>query len=218
MKKNLKKIAALLLALSMVCSLSGCYYTMSRDLTEEEKNAIEAGTVTDGAYENAVFSLGYTLPRGWTMTSQEEIWQTNKWDEDKNLKEQVLASMSKPGYFYEMMAEREDKLAGVNVCIENASVMEQPDITEDMYVASAVLNAQEHFKEAGCQNVKITKDQERFAGGEHYYYHVSCKTPDGQDLYYKAMYIKEGIYVAVITASSTGEDLTGEILTQFYGI
>jgi len=153
-----------------------------------------------------------------TFVTPEEIHELNKWSEEEVLKQQLIDSMSKPGYFYEMTAEREDGAVSVNVCIENVAIMEQPDVTEDMYVASAVLNAQEHFKEAGCLNVVIEKDAELFAGAEHYFYHVSCVTPDGRDLYYKAVYVKEGIYAAVITASSAGEDLTGEVLSMFYQV
>lgn len=216
--KHLRKFAALLLALSLMLSLSGCYYTMSRDLTDEEINAIEAGAIADGVYENALFGIGFAAEEGWKLSAQEEIHELNKWSEEEVLKQQLIDSMSKPGYFYEMTAEREDGAVSVNVCIENVAIMEQPDVTEDMYVASAVLNAQEHFKEAGCLNVVIEKDAELFAGAEHYFYHVSCVTPDGRDLYYKAVYVKEGIYAAVITASSAGEDLTGEVLSMFYQV
>lgn len=215
--KSMKKFVVLLLACALLLGCSGCAWIgMGRDLTQEEKEAIEVGTIVDGIYENTTFALGFAAPEGWKISESSEIREMNGWSEDKDLKEQAIGSLGKPGYFYEMTAERDDSRASVNVCVENVSIMEQPDVTEDVYVAAAVLNAQEHFKEAGCKNVVITKDIAPFAGGEHYFYHVSCKTNDGEDLYYKAMYMKEGIYAAVITATSVEEDMTDEVLSMFY--
>ena len=213
----MKRILVLCLTCALLLGCSGCAWIgMGRDLTQEEKEAIEVGTIIDGVYENSTFRLGFEPADGWSISESEEIRQLNGWSGEKDLKQQAIGSLGKPGYFYEMTAERDDGKASVNVCVENVSIMEQPDVSEDVYVAAAVLNAQEHFKEAGCKNVVITKDIAPFAGGEHYFYYVTCETNDNVDLYYKAMYIKEGIYAAVITATSAEEDLTDEVLSMFY--
>ncbi|MBP3634827.1 MAG: hypothetical protein J6J43_09685 [Oscillospiraceae bacterium] len=214
--KRFYKLTALAVLLALVFTLSGCsWFGMSRTLTQEEIDAIEVGTVTDGVYHNETFDLTFAVPEGWTVSTQDEILSFNKWKADKDKKEQALDSLGKPGYFYEMSVSRDDGKAAVTVCVENASILEQPDITEDMYAASALLNAQEHFKEAGCLNVEIEKICESFAGEDHYGYYATCTSPTGTLLYYKAIYVKEGIYAAVITATSAEEDLTGEALAVF---
>lgn len=213
--KQFRKLAALLLILTLAFSLTGCY-NISREVTQEEKEAIEAGTVTDGVYENALFAIGFAAEDGWTMTPAEEILELNEWKAADDMKDQVIASMGKPGYFYEMIAQRDDGLVSVNVRVENMAVLDQPDSSEEMYAAAAAANAKVHFEEIGSVNMVYQAVCQPFAGSDHYGYYVTCNTTTGEPLFYKVIYVKQGIYTAAITASSAGEDLTDEALAMFY--
>ena len=215
MMKKINKLLALLLIAALMLSTTGC---MNRLLTQEEIDAIEPGTVTDGTYENTLFALGFSCPEGWDMATQDDVDAINEWDKEEDRHQLAVDSMGKPGYFYEMMAARSDGLVSANVSIENASVLWQPDITEEAYVDVSIETAQELFDAAGMENTQITKGTWPVDGAEHNGYYASCTTPDGDTMYYKSVYLKVGIYVAVITVSSLHEDLTDDALALFYQV
>ena len=212
MRKGIK-ILSVFLAVVMLLGVSGC--AMSRKLTQEEKDALTLGTITDGVYENAYFGIGFQAEADWTVDDYSKILELNGWKDNGDLKAQAIKDMAKPGYFYEMNAMRNDQLVSVNVCVENVAIYDQPDVSEDGYVASAIITQQEIFKESPATNVVFTTVCENLAGQDHYGYLVTCQV-NGEPMYYRAMYIKVGIYAAVITITSAGEDLTDEAMQMFY--
>lgn len=211
----MKKTAALILILAMLLSLTGC--GMSRMLTAEEIDAIAAGTITDGVYENTVFGIGCQLDEDWDVSTQGEILETNGWNEEEDLIEQAKKSLAKPGYFYEMLAETPDQSSTLNVCVENVSIMEDPDISEENYARSAIVMAREAFDIIGAKNLAIEQIVQDVAGKQCHGYLATVHNGDNV-LYQKVLYVRQGIYAAVITASCTGEDITDEILANFYTV
>ena len=207
----MKKFVLIILTACLLLGMAGC----NRAVTDEEVNAIEPCVYEDGEYRNETFGMAFRAPEGWTCSDWEAILEQNEWSAEEDLKTQVLDSLAKPYYYYELFAERDDAKASVNVCVENVAVLGNPDDTEEGYVARTLEITREHFKNLEAQQLVITQTEETFAGRPHHGYYVSCKM-GSTPYYYKAVYIKEGIYAAVITVTSTEEDLTDEVLELFY--
>ena len=211
----MKKTVALILMLAMLLSLTGC--GMSRMLTVEEIDDIGVGSIADGVYENAVFGIGCKLEEPWQVSTWEEILQTNSWNEEEDLTEQAKKSLAKPGYFYEMLAQTPDQTNTLNVCVENVSIMEDPDISEYDYARSAIVMAREAFEVIGAKSLAIEQIAQNVAGKECHGYLATVKN-GANTLYQKVLYVRHGIYEAVITISCTGENVTDEILANIYAV
>lgn len=209
----MKKVFCIFLTACLLLGMTGC----NRAVTDEEVNAIEPCVYEDGKYRSETFGLGFEAPDGWTCSDWDAILEQNGWSAEEELKPQLIDSLAKPYYYYELIAERDDAKASVNVCVENVAVLGNPDDSEEGYVARTLEITREHFTNLEAQQVIVTQVEEPFAGGIHHGYHVSCKM-DKTPYYYKAMYIKKGIYTAVVTVTSTEEDLTDQILALFYEI
>lgn len=211
----MKKWIALALALTMAFSMTAC--GMSRMLTQEEIDNIAHGTVENGVYENAHFAIGCAPGEGWDVQTQEEIWQANAWDGQEEIAVQMMDSLAKPGYFYEMMAETADHTETVGVCVENVSIIEDPDSTAEDYVRSAVVTAREAFDAIGVEGAVIEQIEATVAGQQCLGYYAHFKNGDAM-LHQKVVYLHHGIYAAVITVSCKGENITDQLLEMFYEV
>ena len=209
----MKKFVLILLTLCLVLGLAGC----NRTVTEEEVNAIMPCTYEDGVYKNELFSIGFEAPEDWTCSDWEDILERNGWSDEEDMVPQLVKTMGKLCHYYELLAERQDAKAGANVCIENAAVLGNPDDTEESYLTRSMEVIRDHFERLEADRLSIQTVREEFAGQMHHGYYAKCET-GGTPYYYKAMFIKEGIYVAVVTATSAEEDLTDEVLSMFYEV
>lgn len=211
----MKKLIAISMILALVLGLTAC--GMSRPVTKEEVADIDLGNVADGVYENPHFGFGCSLDEDWNITPDSDILTTNEWEAEADLREQMLASLAKPGYFYEMMAEKADLSATVSVCVENVSIMEDPDCTPEDYVRSAVVTAREALSTIGMEGALVEQVERDFAGGHCFGYCMSFGRDD-EAMYQKSLYVHKGIYAAVITVSCVGEDITDALLDMFYEV
>jgi len=210
MKKT--KVIALILIVCLLFTVTGC----TRPVTPEERENIGVGQVTDGLYENEFYGIAFRTPEDWTCMTQEEIWDLNGWDTDEELQEQLEDRMADYGHFTEMLATKGTELTA-KVSVDNAAVMQDPDISEELYARATRIDAEGTLGEAGCENILVQDVYEPFMGSSHYGFHIAAEF-NGTMMYQKEMYIKNGIYFLVVTVSSAGEDLTDELLAMFYQI
>lgn len=211
----MKKKLALCLVIILLLSLTGC--GMSRPVTQEEINAIAAGTVENGVYENNHFGIGCAPGEMWQVETAEDIMALNEWSAEEDLREQVLDSLAKPGYFYEMMAQTEDQSATITVCVENVAILEDPDSTAEDYVRAAVVTAREALSTIEVKGAKVEQVEKTVAGNVCLGYTISFEN-EGRMLYQTSVYLHSGIYAAVVTVSCTGEDITDQLLEMFYQV
>ncbi len=117
MKKNIKRLAAVITAVLCVFTLVACGNT-----TEQDK-AFVCGTVNGNVYESKFAGLKMTAPEGWTYSSEEEILNmmniaTDEVLSDSKKKELELA---KQKTIYDCMVTNAENGANVIIMYENMS-------------------------------------------------------------------------------------------------
>ena len=75
----------------------------------------------------------------------------------------------------------------------------------------------EQLQSAGFSDISAEKITVDFAGAEHTGIKYSSLY-QGADYFTQQVFIKHGKYMAIFTVSSFYEDITGDVLSQFYGI
>ena len=211
----MKKIIALSLALVLTLSLAGC--GMSRSVTKEEVADIDYGKIENGIYKNTHFGIAYLFNADWNSDTQEEIWQRNDWDSSKDLREQMLKSLKKPNYFWELHTESKAQDATLDVSIDNVSVLADPDLSQEEYAEYAAEQAVDHWEQIKATDIEIELIERNVADKTCHGFLITCKY-QGDSIYYQSLYIKKGIYAAEIKATCIGENVIDEILSDFYAI
>ena len=211
----MKKSILLALVLLLILSLAGC--GMSRSLTDEEINDIDHGTMEDGVYENAHFGIGYELDEDWNTETQDQIWARNEWKKDKDIHEQMIKSLKKPNYFWEMHTESAEQDVTVDVSIDNVAVIADPDISEEEYAKHCAEDAMDHWEQIEASGVEVTVIEQTVADKQCHGFLVTCEY-QGNPIYFKTLYVRKGIYAAEIKVTCIGEDVTDEILENFYAV
>ena len=211
----MKKWSILALVLVLVLSMAGC--GMSRSVTPEEVEDIDFGTIENGTYENTHFGIGYRFDESWNTKTQEQIWAQNEWDADKDIREQMLKSLKKPNYFWEMHTETKEQDATLDVSIDNVSVLADPDLSQEKYAEYCAEQAVNHWEQIKASNIDIELTQAEIAGRQSHGFEITCEY-QGDTIYYKAFYLRKGIYAAEIKLTCIGEDVTEEILANFYEV
>ena len=190
---------------------------MSRSVTPEEIENIDYGTIENGTYENAHFGIGYRFEDEWNTDLQEQIWERNEWNADEDIREQMLASLKKPNYFWEMHTESAAQDATLDISVDNVSVLADPDLSQEKYAEYCAEQAVSHWEQIRATNIDIELAEEEIADKLCHGYVITCEY-QGNPIYYKAFYLKKGIYAAEIKTTCIGEDVTDEILSNFYAV
>lgn len=210
----MKKLLALALALLMSVSAAGC---MSRNVSDTEKNDIAYGKVENGVYESTHFGLGYKFDPNWNTDTQKQIWERNEWNSEKDLREQMMKSLGKQHYFWEMHTETVEQDVTLDVSVDNVSVIADPDISEKEYAKYCAEQAMDHFEQVKVSGAELELIESNVAGKHCHGYLVTFEN-EGEMCYFKVVYIRKGIYAAVIKATCMGEDVTDALLENFYQV
>ena len=88
---------------------------------------------------------------------------------------------------------------------------------EDKIVDMTLEQMDEQLQSAGFSDISAGKITVNFAGAEHTGIKYSSLY-QGADYFTQQVFIKHGKYMAIFTVSSFYEDITGDVLSQFYGI
>jgi len=211
----MKKRSLLALLLVLVLSLTGC--GMSRSVTKEEKEDIDYGTVQDGTYQNTHFGFGYRFEEGWNTKTQKQVWQGNGWDPDKDIRKQMMDALKKPGYFNEMHTENQEQTITVDVGIDNASVLADPDISQADYAEYTAEQNLDHFNQLKVGGVEAELIERTVAGIKMDGVRIWFED-DGTTNYFTFLYMKKGIYATEIKVTCNGEDVTEAILENFFAV
>ena len=200
----MKKLIAVLLAVCTVFALCAC--GAGKDIggsvtLGEDDSSFQLGTINGGVYENSYLGVGISLDDSWDIYDEEQLAEligltAEQFDDEKYVEQLKNADM-----FYDFFASAEQGLVTVNIIIQNMS-LEQMD---------------EQLQSAGFSDISAEKITVDFAGAERTGI-KSSSLYQGADYFTQQVFIKHGKYMAIFTVSSFFEDITGDVLSQFYGI
>lgn len=216
----MKKLIAVLLAVCTVFVLCAC--GAGKDIggsvtSGEDDSSFQLGTINGGVYENSYLGVGISLDDSWDIYDEEQLAEligltAEQFDDEKYVEQLKNADM-----FYDFFASAEQGLVTVNIIIQNLGLIYGTVLDEDKIVDMSLEQMDEQLQSAGFSDISAEKITVDFAGAERTGI-KSSSLYQGADYFTQQVFIKHGKYMAIFTVSSFFEDITGDVLSQFYGI
>ena len=216
----MKKLIAVLLALCTVFALCACGSgpEVGGSVTSgEDDSSFQLGTINGGVYENSYLGVGISLDGSWSIYDQEQLAQLVGWTAEQYDDEKYAEQIKNADIFYDLFASADNGLVSINVIIQNLGLLYGTVIDEDKLVDMTLEQMDEQLQSAGFSDISAEKVTVNFAGAECAGIKSSSIYQD-TDYFTQQVFIKHGKYMAIFTVSSFFEDITGDILSRFYGI
>lgn len=239
----MKKIFALMLALSLVFALTACGSEPKGSVTpndssstpapastpentpepvseDEPEDTVGLGSMNGGTYENSFVGIGCKLGGTWTYYSDEEIIEFNGLMVDSIDDEELAGLLSNSDSFYDMVAS-DEMGSSVNVVLENLGLIYGHTLDASGYIDIALESLEGQLALMGVNTTTCEKVSFDFCGEKtDGIYIVGTLGVEGieVDMYQLMACVKAGNYMACITACSYFEDITSDILDMFYAV
>lgn len=218
----MKKIFAIVLALTLVLSLAAC--DLSPDVrgdvnpkpagatTAEDEPELSVGSSTSNTYKNEFIGIQCTLDSEWTFKTDAEIQEINKTtagmmgDDYKD----VITNMA---VIQDMMATHSNQMDTVNVVLEKLSGINAL-ISEEQYCN---LSKDATVQALASMGMNITSSEVvkiQFAGEEHAAITIAGDYA-GLAIYECVVAVKCNGYIACVSVATWMENNCQEILNQF---
>lgn len=165
-------------------------------------------------YENAFIGIGCTLPEGWTFYSDEEIKKLNNFTAEV-MGEDYEERMKNAQIIYDMYADDATGMSNINVNLEKVDNRQLAGIEVADIFAQNLSVYEEMYKSMGVSNVVIELADFDIEGEEFSGITISGDM-GGMMLYQKCFSVKCNGYLASVAITAFGDDLTDEILANFY--
>ena len=215
----MKRALAMLLAASMIFALCACG-SGKQDVGGSVSSAepeLQTGTVNGGVYENDFIGIGISLDDSWDIYDEEQLAELIGLTAEQYDDEKYVEQIEKADLFYDLFASADEGLVSVNVVIQNLGLLYGTVMDEDKIVDMSLEQMDEQLQSAGFSDISAEKITVDFAGAERTGI-KSSSLYQGADYFTQQVFIKHGKYMAIFTVSSFFEDITGDVLSQFYGI
>ncbi len=185
------------------------------------EDTYEIGSTDGGIYTNDFVGIGCKLDENWTFYNEKQLAELNgvlvDALDDKDLAEEYTKSMESGKTVYDMCAGSKDGLALINIVIENLGVMYGATLDESGYIDLSMDTLKKTLDSAGMLNTTIAKISVDCAGAARSGFEVYGEK-DGISVYEKAICIKTGNYMAIITVCSYTKDITDDLASLFYSL
>ena len=225
----MKKILALLLAGVMIFSVIGCSKEdedvkgkikgnnkQEEEMEDKEVSVMDTlGNTEEAVYENEYLGIGFTLPSNWVFYTDEQINEMNGIVQDA-VDEDMAQIMEDEQLIYDMIAQ-ETTGNNVNVVIEKAKTSAIEKMDEKAYFEQSRDTATEGLEQMGFSIIETEIASMNFVGEKHATLSVVCSM-NGITLYEKMVCMKVGSYFACVTATAINDDVTDDILSNFYSL
>lgn len=199
----MKKLFAMILALTMVLSLAAC---------GGSDKPYTGGVTLGSTYTNSYFGFKCVLPEGWSYYTDEQIAQLQGNTQD-TFGQDYAEIIERAGNAMEMYAS-EDSTGGiytVNVVVEKLA---NGSISEQKYVEASLSATKTALESAGFEIDTCEASTVQFAGKSHPAMKIHGSYM-GMELFETLVVVKEGKYLACVTACSYMDDYTSDILGFF---
>ena len=190
----MKRALAMLLAASMIFALCACG-SGKQDVGGSVSSAepeLQTGTVNGGVYENDFIGIGISLDDSWDIYDEEQLAELIGLTAEQYDDEKYVEQLKNADMFYDFFASAEQGLVTVNIIIQNLGLIYGTVLDEDKIV-----------------DMSLEQMDEQLQSSSEY---------QGMAYYTQQAFIKQGKYMAIVTVSSFIEDITADIMSEFYGI
>lgn len=199
----MKKLFAMILALTMVLSMAAC---------GGSDKPYTSGVTLGSTYTHSYFGFKCVLPEGWSYYTDEQIAQLQGYTQDM-MGQDYADMIEKSGNAMEMYAS-EDSTGGIytlNVVVEKLA---NGSISEQKYAEASLNTTKAALESAGFEIDVCEASTLQFAGKSHAAIKIHGSYL-GMELFETLVVVKEGKYLACVTACSYMDDNTSDILGFF---
>lgn len=220
MKKILKNMLIVVLVASMLFVLVGCGKEEENTATEnstvtneqpaqEQKVEFSMGEWNNNVYTNNFLGLKFSLPQGWTYSSDEEIAEMmNLGIELLNDDQKAAAELSKLTSVYYIAANNPNTGDSVAVMSEKPSM----DVTTEFYINQL----KSHLSTVESVNYEIGEISKEKVADREYDTIIATTNVSGIKVAQKYyVYKMDEYFVAIIVTSVTGEEGIKDIIKSF---
>lgn len=217
----MKKLFAILLALSLLVSLAACGSAEPTEAPTEAPSEESTGGMSpivgvyDGnSYSNTVLGIACNLPEEWTLLNLQDLIEAYGYTADEFSSENIQASVESAGSLTTYYATTSDGLQTLTITVASATAYGYLEGKESSVVELMIPQMETQLPASGIEVASIDGGTIDFAGQER-----SCisvvGTTNETDLYEKQVIIFSGNYLFIITAVSFLEDNCDTLLSNF---
>ena len=209
-----KRIAVLLLtAFLTVIGFSACRNS-STDTARIDAN-FSIGAKTDTAYSNRFFEIAFTLPdENWRFLTDEEIaTSVNAIQRELQDVDAVKTALEGNDTYFDVIALNTVDNSQINITLGRVPELSD-EITTEAILDQTLTELGSALEGMGATNVNGARSTATFQGGTVPITDITFNLA-GYAVYEKQVILMKGSYIATITVSSYGEDLTQQYLDQF---
>ena len=182
---------------------------------EESSVQIEMGSWNGYTFENASLGYGVELDASWYAYSEEEILQANSLTIDQFDDESIKQQLANSDMFCDMIAQKLDGTAFIQVNVENLGVLYGSLLTVDDYIDISMSKLEPALLSAGYASVTTEKVTVTIDGKELPAIAVSGVF-SGIDVYQLMIPVKSGDRIVCIGLSTYMTDTTSDYLNCIY--
>ena len=217
----MKKLFAIVLVVLMMLSLAACggdepTPTTVPETTAPVEQGSKLGTVEGNTYTNEFLGITVTLNENWGFANDEEMAQIRGMTTDAMTDENLAEILETSGAVMDMYAADVDGQT-LNIMLENLNILQSIAVTEKAYADATVGQLPAALESMGFADATAEVTELTFAGDTHAAVKIHAKIA-GMNFYETLVIVKQGNYIACITAASYGEDTTSAVLDLFAAI
>ncbi len=182
----------------------------------------QAGSAEGGTYTNEMLGLGCTLDSDWTFASEEEIAATFGMAKELIEQAETGVELDDSQTFTDLYVYADEGARNINIQVQTLGALEggaMGKLTEEEILDNILPVLEETMAGAYADFGTVTceKADARFLDEDHKAI-AMVTTAQEMDIYQKQVYLPHGRYVAIVTCTSVGEDVTDELLGLFYKV
>ena len=204
-----------------ICLVLSMLLLLGIGTTAFAENKVDVfGTVNEQTYRNEYFGIQFQGNEKWYLFDAEDTARMMGYVVETFFTDEDLAKrLSESGAVYDLMAMKTDGSGdSVNVVLQDIGALYGTVLKMETVMSLMEAQLKQTLASAGYKNLSIKQEKAVFAGEERPSYMIEG-TISGIMLYERAVLIRQGNYLSVITAASTKKDrLDKELLAQFQPI
>lgn len=229
----MKKVIALLMALSLLLCGCGAAEPVAGEVTPQTEAPTEAqptekpldlGRIEGGVYTNTYAGIGCSLDENWSFYSAEELQELPDTVHDAIEGSDMAQVLENYVQIFDLAAENVNDLLTVNVVYTKIGMQERllyAAQTEEQTIDTTLEQADmiaESYAQAGMEVESMEKVKVMFLGEEHFAIRTVTRGQGVPIYMLQVMDYDLGAYGVTLTATSYLEDNTQSILDMFYTV